>query len=510
MRIAVVLVSSLLIGLAMKAPVYGDIVVFKVPTTKVTFVLQGKAISSRAQPTVNFTHASKQVFDLPQGADTKVITLPTLNQIGSKRVLKAKGDEAAMRDAAVWCLDHGLMPEFHRAIDQLSAINASEPFATEVKRLKEELAKPVADTGGVEAELLKDYGGSSGRVVKSAHFLLAHDGEKPDKSDIKRKRPEARVEQLEQLLEVFVMKCAERGLPVRVPTAPLKVAVANIPKKTTPGDRSLPVDKNIFWSADRNVLLIDERSKIATLDAVKKLQSDVTKIASQPKAKKDRPGYGAGAAPSTTPGGGGADSLSGLSAGQLSKLTVTLQALMSIGVENHELESTSREAAYMFLANCGIISNATPRWIQDGLAAYFEFPEEMGWSKIGDLGQMRQAWYQASLQDPDRFSVTDIVTDHCYEGAPSPNASMRAGTQAWALTHFLLKSKPEGIAQYLGSFQSMPPDVVLGEDVLTAIFDQAFDGDRTAMEEAWRAHMTELKADYLILEEEEGGTTAEN
>lgn len=515
MRIAVVLVSGFLIGLAANAPVYGDIVVFKVPTTKVTFVLQGKAISSRAQPTINFTHASKQVFDLPQGADTKVITMPTLNQIGSKRVLKAKGDEAELRAAAAWCLDHGLLPEFHRAIDQLLAINSSEPFAVEAKRLKEELAKPLPDTAGEEAELLKEYGGASGKVVKSAHFLLAHDGEKPDKSDVKRKRPEARVEQLEQLLELFVMKCAERGLPVHVPTSPLKVAVANIPRKITAGDRSLPVDKNIFWSADLNVLLIDERSKIAALDGIKKLQSDVTKLASQPKSKKNQPGAGYGAAggpaPGATPGGGGgADLLSQLSAGQLSKLTVTLQALMTIGVENHELESTSREAAYMFLSNCGVISGATPRWIQDGLAAYFEFPEEMGWSKIGDLGQVRQAWYQASLQDPDRFSVTDVVTDHCYEEAATPNASMRAGTQAWALTHFLLQTKPEGIGVYLASFQSMPPDIVMGEDVLTAIFDQAFDADRAALEEAWREHMTGLRADYTILEEEEGGTLTEN
>lgn len=517
MRIAVVLVSCLFISLAVKVPVYGDIVVFKVPTTKVTFVMQGKAISSSRTQLINFTHTSKQVFDLPLGADTKVITLPSLNQIGSKRVLKAKGDEGALRDAAVWCLDHGLLPEFHRAIDQLAAINASEPFAAEVKRLKEELAKPLPDTAAVESDLLNDYGGSSGKVIKSAHFLLVHDGEKPDKGEIKRKRPEARVEQLEQLLEMFVMKCAERGLSVRVPTSPLKVAVVSVvPKKLKPGERTPPVDKSVFWSADQNLLLIDERNKIASLDMVKKLQNDVAKQAAQPKTKRNQPGGAAqpGAAPAGAPGGApggsGADLLGQLSAGQLSKLTVTLQALMTIGVENHELESTSREAAYMFLTNCGVMTPSTPRWIQDGLAAYFEFPEEMGWLKIGDLGQTRQAWYQASLQDPDRFTVTDIVTNHCYEEAPSPNSAMRAGTQAWALTQFLLQTKPEGMVQYLSNFQSMPPDVVLGEDVLTAIFDQAFDGDRTALEEAWREHMTGLRADYLILEEEEGGTPTEN
>lgn len=511
MRIAGLICGSFLIGLAITAPVQADFVVFKVPTTKIKFVMQGKVIDSRSQPTLNFTHISKQIFDLPKGADTEVIVLPALSQIGTKRLVKAKGNESSLREVAVWCLEHGLLPEFHKAMDQLAAINASDPFAVESKRLKEDFGKALPDTSAAEAELLKDYGGSTGKVVKSTHFLLVHDGEKPEKSDIKRKRPESRVEQLEQLLEMFIMKCAERGLPVRVPTAPLKVAlVSKIPKKAQPGERTLPLDRNIFWSANQNVLFIDDRSKIASLDALKKLQGEVQKQSEKPKAKRNQPG---GAAPpgGMAAGGGAGDLLGGLSATQLSKLTISLQALMSIGIENHELEAVSREAAYMFLANCGVVSPKTPQWMQDGLAAYFEFPEELGWGKIGDLGQVRQAWYQASLQDPDRITIADIVSGACYEDALSTNGAMRAGTQAWALMHYLLQTKPEGVAQYLSNFQSMPPDVAVGEDVLSAMFDQAFDADRAGLEKAWHDFMTTWKADYLILQEEEGGgTTTEN
>ncbi len=512
MRNAVLICSGLVIGLAITAPVHGDFVVFQVPTTKIKFILQGKALESRTQPTVNLTHLSKQVFDLPRLPETEVIILPAISQIGAKRLLKAKGSESSLREAAVWCLEHGLLPEFHRAVDQLAAANASEPFAVEAKRLKEELAKPLGDTAAIETELVKDYGGSTGKIVKTAHFLLVHDGEKPEKSDIKRKRPEARVEQLEQLLEVFIYKCAERGLPVRIPTEPLKIAlVSKIPKKVQPGERTTPVDKNIYWAANQNVLFIDDRSRVPSLDALKKLQSDVQKQATQPKSKKSgygAAGAGAGAAGGAMAGGaGGGDSFSQLSATQLAKLNVSLQSLMSIGIENHELESVSREAAYMFLANCGVVTRAAPWWVQDGLAAYFEFPAEMGLVKIGDVGQIRQAWYQASLQDPDPITVTDIITGRIYEDAQSTNGAMRAGTQSWALMHYLLQTKPEGVVQYLGNFQSMPPDVALGEEVLTAIFDQAFDGDRSSLEEAWREHMTAWKPDYLVLQEEEGGGT---
>lgn len=500
MRIAVLICSGLLLGLACSAPVHGDFVVFKVPTTKIKFILQGKTIESRNQPTVNLTHISKQIFDLPTGADTEVIVVPPISQIGSKRLLKAKGNESQLRETAVWCLEHGLLPEFYRAIDQLAAVNSSEPLAVEVKRLKEELVKPLADTAAAEADLLKEYGGSTGKVVKTAHIILVHNGEKPDKNEIRRKRPEARAEQLEQLLEVFIMKCAERGLQVRVPTQPLKVAVVTaVPKKVLPGNRTAPLDKNIFWATNHNVMFIDERTKVPSLDALKRLQGDVAKKADKPKKK-------AGGAPAgAMPGGGGADPFGSLSVTQLAKLTVSLQALMQIGVENYELESTSREAAYMFLTNCGVITPEAPRWIQDGLAAFFEFPAEMGWVKVGDLGQIRQAWYFASLKDADRITITDIITGQLHDEAQTANATMRADTQAWALTHFLLQTKPEGVVQYLASFHSMPPDLALGEEVLTAMFDQAFDGDRSGLESSWREYMTSWKPDYQVLQEEEGG-----
>ena len=50
----------------MIVPVRADFVVFKVPTTNIKFVMQGKAISSRTLPTINFTSTTKQTFDLPQ------------------------------------------------------------------------------------------------------------------------------------------------------------------------------------------------------------------------------------------------------------------------------------------------------------------------------------------------------------------------------------------------------------------------------------------------------------
>lgn len=508
MRNALPLCCVLLVLCGLAMPVQGDIVVFTVPTTKVKFVMQGKALESRSR--VNFTHTvSKLTFDLPKGQETEVITLLPVNQIGTKKISKAKGDESQLREAATWCLDHGLLVEFNRALDQLTALNANDTFVAEIKRLKEELGKPVADMAEAEADLMKKYGGGTGKVVKSAHFALVTSGDKADKSEVKRKRPEVRVEQFEHFLQIFLFKCAQLGLTVHAPTATLKVAVVPVPTKVKTSDHLNPLDKNVMWSPSENTLFIDERSKIAGLDTVKKFQNDITKAQAQPKSRRNnnnqnQPGANAG------PGANGSDPLAKATVGDLAKLATTLQSLMFIGVENFEWESASREGAYMLLANCGLTTRETPRWAQDGLAAYFEFPAEMGGVKLGDLGQIREAWYQASLADPDRITVTDIITGHLYEDTSSPNATIRATTQAWALMHYLVNKRPEGVAAYLASFQSMPPDVVVGEDVLAAIFDKSFDGDRPALEEAWRTHMTDLKPDWKAIQEEEGATTVPN
>ena len=120
MRIAALLGGISLVGWGTATVVQADFIVFKVPTTSLKFVLQGKSLTSRTLPTINFTHsASKQTFDLPQTPDTEVIVLPPLNQVANKRLVKAKGDSEALREMATWAVDHGLLQEFHRSVEQL-------------------------------------------------------------------------------------------------------------------------------------------------------------------------------------------------------------------------------------------------------------------------------------------------------------------------------------------------------------------------------------------------------
>jgi len=522
MRIAAVVGSLLLVGWAATTPARADLVVFKVPTTNLKFILQGKALTSRTLPTINFTHTNKQTFDLPQTPDTEVVVMAPLNQIASKKLVKAKGDESELRKVAAWSLEHGLILEFHRAVDQLAATNAADPFAVEAKRLKAEFVKPLPDE---TPEEIKSVSAAGYKTVKSAHFLLGcPEIEKPvEKTEIKKKKPEARLEQLEQLLEIFIMKCAERGLSVQVPATRLRVMLSpgNAPPTAVVGTRTSPIDPRIFWSQGTNVLYVSQtNSPVAALDSLKKLQANVQKVYNTPRKRNTpgqpggQPGGGAGAGAMAGGGAGasGGIDLSTLSLGQLSKLTVATQSLMAIGIDNYELESVSREAAYMFTANCGAVPSQAPTWVRDGLAAYFEFPAEMGWLKIGDVGHVRNSWYQASLQDPERYTITDIVTGRCHENPVTITESMRAGTMSWALMHFLLETNPEGLAKYVTNFRSMPPDLVLDTELLNSMFDEAIGEERSKLEDAWREHMAELKAEYLILKDEEGGgtTTTEN
>lgn len=503
MRISrIALVGLVVAGLGLVAPVNADFVVFKVPTTNISFVLQGKATLLKSQPLMSFAHISKQTFDLPQGAGTEVITLPSLKEMAGKRLLQAKGNEADTLSAVAWALDHGQMQEFHRGIDQLLQANSVHPFGTQAKQLKEELSKPLADDPQAEAALLKLYSANDAKIVKSAHFLALAPPVVNEKGGLKRKKPEVRLEQLEQLLEVFVMKCAERGLAVHPPKTRLHVAlISSTPNSNDAGLRTRARDAAIYWSPSQNVLFLNDGAKIGSLDALRKLQDKVADLSTQTKAKRTGQTGQAGGQPGAMGGaaGGGMEMLNQMSTSQLQKLTVSLQALMSIGVENFELESISRESAYLFTSSCGVLPKSAPAWLRDGLATYFELPADFGWVKIGDIGLFRQSWYLASLQDPDRISMSDIVCGRCYEPPMSPNDVIRATTQSWSLVHYLLQQHPEGITKFLAGLRSLPPDLQVPEEVTMGIFDEAFGGERSKLEESWREHMLAQKAEYQVL-----------
>lgn len=517
-----IVLAASLISIACLAPVHADIVIFKVPTTSLKFVLQGKATIVRSSPMMSFAHISKSTFELPQGDMSEVITLPTLNQLAIKRLVKAKGDAALMRETAVWCLEHGLLPEFHRALDQLSAIESTEPFAVEAKKLKEAFAKPISDDAKAEAEFQKTLGKSASQVTRSAHFVLFH-GE-PEKGTTKRRRPEGRLEQLEQLYEIFVMKCAERAIPITIPTEKFKVAAIANPKFTPEPSRSLPRDNSAVWSPSSNLLTLNDGAKSAPLEALRKLQNDVQKQSSVPKTKRNQPGGGgipggaggpgmAAGGPGMAAGGGGAEMLAQLSSTQLAKLLVTLQALLTIGVENQELENLSRETAYQFIHNCQVLPASGPRWVRDGLATYFEIPAETGLLQIGDLGTVRNAWYQASLQDPIRLTLDDIINDRCYDGAQSPNDFMRATTLSWAAIHFLMHRNTDGLGNFLAACHELPPDVIPSPQVVRTLFQSSFEVDSSQLETEFREYMAGLKPSYDKLREEDedtGSATTEN
>ena len=518
----IVLIGLVVVGLGQLAPVSADFVVFKVPTTNVSFVLQGKATLSKTQPLMTFLHVSKQTFDLPQGAGTEVITLPTLKEMAIKKLSVAKGNEEEALNAAVWALDHGLLPEFNRGIDQVLQLNSSHPFASQAKLLKEEFIKPLSEDAAAEAAFLKSGSGSEAKIVKSNHFMLLAPPIVNEKGAVKRKKPEVRLEQLELLFEAFVMKCAERGLPVQMPKQRFQVSLVPTPPPAADGAlRTKARDIAIHWSPSQNVLFINDGTRIGSLDPIRKLQDKVTEIAAQPKARRNPQGgagagAGAGAAPIMSGAGAGGsgitlDALSQMSTTNLQKLGVSIQALMSIGVENFELESISRESAYLFINQCGVLPASAPQWLRDGLATYFELPSEVGWVKLGDIGQVRQAWYLASLQDPERISMADIVCGHCYEPTMSSNDLMRATTQSWALVHFLLQKHPEGITKFVNDARTLPPDVQIPDDVTMGIFDAAFGEDRGALEESWREHVLSLQPEYKALQADGDETsTAQN
>lgn len=516
-------------ALATWAPVQADLVVVRIPNSPLTLVMQGKANVSRTTRLVTFTNSNtKQTFDLPPDG-VEVFTMQTLTQIGGKKTIQGKGDADALATAAAWAIDHGLLVEYHRAVEALAAVSADHRLVTETQRLKAAYAQAIPENPAAEAAFLKAVGGAFGgddlNILKSPHFYLLNDAN----AGAKRKRLENRLLQLETLFETFLLKCTERGLTVQVPGRRFNVVVLNQFKGQPPSAalRSYPVDENNCYDPALDVLLLKDLSSDPRLQLLQLMAEEIQKqsVANKsPKATK-RPPQGAtpmnpggpmgmlpggpGGAPAAGPNplGWGPFQWSQLRNSDLTKFSASLNSLILSGIEHLELEATSRESTHLFARHCGLWAPGTipPRWLQDGLAGYFEAPAETGWIKPGDYGQRHRQWYLASLQDADRITLNDIVRSERYDTLTMGQTDvLRAEALSWAAVHFLMEQQPEGLAKFCEMLLSLPPAVELPPDTVAAMFESAFGEPATEMETLFRSHLKQLRPEWEVLSEAEG------
>jgi hypothetical protein len=126
---------------------------------------------------------------------------------------------------------------------------------------------------------------------------------------------------------------------------------------------------------------------------------------------------------------------------------------------------------------------AAPEWVQFGMGSFFETPEASPWVTTG-AANIEQLPNFRDYQKLKRFEKTagdtlrKVVTDAYFREAQKDKDTAKerkARASAWALTFFLMRTRPEGMLRYYKELAKQPRDVELDETTLLDCFARAFD-----------------------------------
>lgn len=470
-----------------------DVVLYRVPGISMVVTLQGTTtVNQGGSVTYNHPEFGTLYFDL---RDTRIHKVPTTASVFARRMRIAAGDADKLMDTARWALRNGLLKQHYEAVVKALEADPQHPDATRVRELKRRIEEPIGDSSQQEEEMRALVGRPDMKIKTSKHFILMHDTSDKPTEHKKTSRAEQRLELLELVYESFMLRFFSHGVDLDIPQERLKVVLFGeyqdyllFATKLSPSLQSA----SGFWDGQNNTSVFYDH---ATTDEYKLLQQISDQLQSmKEEAKKlkrnERPAFRVG------------DQIIELK--DLARMADTIDLIVGISRENLDIEVVSHEATHQMAGNTGLFPRdvVVPSWVHEGLATYFETPDDAAWSGIGAVNSDRLDLYRILERDRVHSNIDFIVGDQIFDTAASIEGTLHGYGQAWALTHFLMERHFKEFITFYRRLGEMPPDVLINPQVLTELFSEVFGSNRGALDGEWRAYMRTLKTDLEIILEE--------
>ncbi len=402
--------------------------------------------------------------------------------------IKGSTDAEEVFEVANECLRRGMLDKFHEGIDLVLQLDPQHEDALRVKRVKQLIDTPLGDSSKEEQELEAYVGNSRMEIAKSAHYILLHDtGDDPIHPSRKQSRSEERLELLETVYEAFLMRFWSAGVELEIPQERLKVVLFHEHSDYLAFATSISPSLSStagFYDPKSNIAFFFDQGTHESYEGLKALleiyEDNVETLRR-----------------------------SGVPAGDAVRSAETLGLLVQVEQEKEDIEVVSHEGTHQLAANTGLLPRdvMVPSWVHEGLATYFESPEEASWAGFGTVNETRLEWYSALAKgDREHSNVDYIVGDEIFDLAASHGSVLHAYGQAWALTHFLMENHFEEFMEFYRRLGEMPPDVVLNSELLNEVFNDVFEEKkRSTMNRSWHTYMNSLETDDEVLEKMASG-----
>jgi hypothetical protein len=125
----------------------------------------------------------------------------------------------------------------------------------------------------------------------------------------------------------------------------------------------------------------------------------------------------------------------------------------------------------------------------EGLAVYFEAPQEGQWDRPGLVNRKRLETF-ADTKGAIRLSEL-ITNDKLFYGNPSQSEMASAYANAWALFYYLVEEQHENLFDYIYDLALRITDQPYPEEERIADFEKFF-GNPSQLEQSWRSFMERL------------------
>ncbi len=461
--------------------VLADIVLYQLPGTPLIFVLQGSA-SANPGGTLTFRHPKFGTLHLGL-RDMRKYELPTTNAMALRRIRQASdsGDVQQCLDAARWALHNGLIDEFYQAASEAWKTDQENETVKRLAAMNGRIKAPLAESRDRERELHQFVrAGSSMKFQRSDHFLLLHDTSDEKDKRSGRTRAEERLELLETVFKSFLLKFSLEGYDLDVPQERLKVVLFSDKDDYLRFVDRLGHDLTNaagFYHRKENISVFYDQGSDEGFDELYALNKELQ--ATKERMKRDR-------SPATR---------------DMVRFADTVQLLTEVARESTDIEVVSHEATHHMAGNTGLMPDdaPVPVWAAEGLATYFESPKDAAWSGIGAVNEQRLEWYRALARDTRHSNIDFIITDRIFSLAATPEGTLHAYGQSWALTHFLMEKHFDKLVEWYLLIASKPRGKPLTEEEQVATFDRIFGKNRAALDADWRRYMKSLKTDLELV-----------
>jgi hypothetical protein len=462
-----------------------DFLIYNLPNSRSSFVLEG-TVQVNPGRTVTYFHPTlkeKLIFALE---DVKIQRVPTNREEFNRKLGQAGKDADKAFEASVWALKRGLLRDYYQGVDKVLQIDAKHEDARRIVELKKEMDKSLPDDSNTESELKRIVNRPTMRIAKSKHFILLHDTPEKPAAGRKKNRAQERLDLLEQVYESFLLLFHSQDVQLDIPQERMKVVLFNEHQDylefATSWSPSLSSTSG-FWEAQRNVSVFYDHATDEQFKGLQALMKELREVKDDAKkaAKKGA-----------------------TNAKDVIRFVNTLELLAEVAQENEDITVVSHEATHQMAGNTGLFPRSVlvPSWVHEGLATYFEAPGDAVWSGIGAVNADRLNWYRGLEPDRVHSNIGFIVGDQIFDFAATHGGKLHGYGQAWALTHFLLERHLKEFVAYYRMLGEMPPDVALSQELLSELFNKAFQGTtRTALDQEWRSYMRSLKTDMDLVAE---------